>query len=79
MTLERGKVYKWSDIVSAYPDMWAFVTDVKKDEGAIQTGKLLDIVPFERKSETYRKYKSAGVSFYHLRTTFAAPNVGVLY
>ncbi len=76
--LEYGKRYDWNLISKTYPDMYAIITDAKKDRGAIINCVLLEIVPYEQEEDTVCKYMDEGKSFDCVRTTYAGPNVGVL-
>lgn len=78
MNIEQNKTYKWSDITSAYPNMWAIITDIKEKNGLIYTCKVLNICTQDEKAELIMKYKKAGLKFECERTTFSAPNMGVL-
>lgn len=76
--LELGKVYKWTEIEQEYPNLWVCITDVKEVDEAIDTCRLLDVCTFENKSDYMKKYASMGIEFECQRTTFKAPNVGML-
>ena len=77
--LELGKQYNWSDITEEYPDMYAIVTDIQSKDGMIQSCKLLEVVSYDKEEEAICKYMRKGIKFACERTTFSAPNVGVLY
>lgn len=77
--LKYNEVYTWEEIGKVYPDMYAFITDVKYDKyEEIKKCKLLKVVPYERKDQTILEYIKQGIEFDCERTTFSAPNVGVL-
>ena len=77
--LEIGKVYKWSDIVEAYPDLWVFITDVvETQDGNIDTCKLLKVCKHDETAKYIKQFKEEGITFWCERTTFSAPNVGFL-
>lgn len=79
-SLEKGKIYSWKSICSTYPNMWAIMTDVKRDENnEITECKLLDIVPFENRKEVVDKYWSQGIPFEYERTTPRFPMLGGLF
>ena len=67
---ELNKEYDWETIASAYPGMYAIITDVVEEDGCIVRCRLLEIVPFSKRSETVHKYKLSGQSFDCERTTF---------
>lgn len=76
--MSTNKIYKWSDIQAVYPNMWAIITDVKEKDGMIITCRVLCICTQNEKANIIKKYKSAGLKFECERTTFSAPNMGVL-
>ena len=71
--LELGKVYDWDVISSTYPDMYAIITDIVRKNGSIIKCRLLEIVPYEKKTETVLRYRQAGIEFDCERTTFRGP------
>lgn len=77
--LETGKVYDWSVISTVYPNMYAIITDVQEEDGLIKRCKLLEIVSYEQEEQVVCRYMDLGIDFDCVRTTFAAPNMGVLY
>lgn len=76
--LVAGNVYSWESISLAYPNKYAIITDVERDKGVILKCKLLEVVPYSKKTETVLRYMDSGISFDCVRTTYSAPNVGVL-
>ena len=68
--LELGKVYDWDVICSTYPDMYAIVTDAVEMRDMILKCRLLEIVPYEKKSEVVHRYKMTGMHFDCRRTTY---------
>ena len=76
--LEMNKVYKWQIIVSEYPNMWAFITDIKEKDGQIISCRLLAICSHKDKAKYIQSFKRRGIHFECERTTFSAPNMGVL-
>ena len=76
--LEMNKIYKWNEIVKAYPDLWVIITNVKEHDGEIESCKLLDVCSKENKSDYIRKYMASNIEFECRRTTFNAPNIGML-
>jgi hypothetical protein len=76
--MDNDKLYKWSDIALEYPDKWAIITDIKEKDGMIETCKLISICTQDEKAELIKKYKKQGLKFECERTTFSAPNVGVV-
>ena len=71
--IENGTKDDWKMIQEKYPDMWAFMTDVKRDDDFnIIHFNLLEIVPFEKQGETFEKYAwkvHGSLSF--VRTTYS--------
>ena len=71
--IDNGTKKDWELIQKKYPDMWTFMTDVKRDEDLnIIHFNLLEIVPFEKQGETLAKYvgkTNSTLSF--VRTTYA--------
>lgn len=76
--LEMNKTYTWDEIVKTYPNLWAIITNVKESGGEIKSCKLLDICSKENKNEHIKKYLNSNIKFECHRTTFNAPNVGML-
>lgn len=76
--LEMNKVYTWDIIASTYPNMWAFITDVKRHNGEITSCRLLAISSKDDKVIYLQKYFNSNIKFECCRTTFNAPNIGVL-
>lgn len=77
--LEMGKIYDWSTISTTYPNMYAIITDAVEKRDVVVKCRLLEVVPYEKKSEVVHRYKMSGMPFDCKRTTFNAPNVGVLF
>lgn len=76
--LQIGKTYTWDEIAQAYPDQWAFISNVRTKDGEIVSCKLLAVCSKAEKSIYLKKYLDMGIKFEYHRTTFKAPNVGVL-
>jgi hypothetical protein len=76
--LEVGKIYDWKRIVIEYPNMWVFITDIKEKNGTINTCRLLAVCSHQDKAKYIIDFKSRGISFECERTSFSAPNMGVL-
>ena len=57
--------------------MYAFITDVKENNGEIISCKLLNICTKIEKSNYIQKYIQQGIKFECHRTTFNAPNIGI--
>lgn len=76
--LKPNNVYKWEEITRAYPNMWVIITEVKESNGEIKSCKLLDICTKNNKHEYIKKYLDKGIKFECQRTTFKAPNAGIL-
>ena len=55
--LEINKVYKWQIIVSEYPNMWAFITDIKEKDGQIISCRLLAICSHKDKAKYIKSFK----------------------
>ncbi len=69
----------WSDIEQRYPNMWAFVQNVKKNkDGDIVSVRLLAICTKQDKVKWLKQFTDANIEFQCIRTTFSAPNVGAL-
>lgn len=75
LMLELNKRYKWEIIAKVYPDMWAFITDIKEKDGCIESCKLLMICRHSEKAGYFKYYVSKGIDFECERTTFSAPNM----
>jgi hypothetical protein len=76
--LELNQVYMWNEIVERYPNLWVIITDVKEKNGEIKTCKLLNVCKSDETHILIKKYKGLGIEFECVRTTFAAPNIGVI-
>lgn len=51
--LELNKEYAWQDIIEAYPDMYAFISEPKFDSfGNITSGILVAVCDFAHREET---------------------------
>ncbi len=77
--MEINEVCKWTSIVKKYPDMWVFMTDVKEKNGQIDTCRVLAICNHSEKAKYISLFKDKGINFECERTTFSAPNIGVLF
>ena len=51
----------------------------EKKGTVIRTCRLLEVVPYEKESETVLKYRKMKVKFDCVRTTFKGPNMGVFF
>ena len=71
-----NKTYEWTDIAKKYPNMWAFITDVKEKNGVIKKCRLLVICSFEERDSVEEDFIKKGKPC--VRTTFSIPNMGVL-
>ena len=78
MELKYGNTYLWKDVVRAYPDMWLFMSDVEKTDGAIDRFRFLALCPHSEKASYMRKFRDQGIPYECERTTFSVPNMGVL-
>ena len=76
--LELGKVYKWTEIVQHYPDMYVVIVNVKREMGEIVTCKLLDVCTKADKHIYREKYIKLGIVMEIQRTTCNDPVIGVL-
>ena len=76
MTKEK---MSWIEIEQNYPNMWAFVQNVKRnDSGDIVSVKVLSICTKQDKAKWLKYYTDSNIEFHCIRTTFSAPNVGTL-
>ena len=78
MDLKYGEEYSWKDIAAAYPGMWLFMTDVAKKNGVIDRFRFLALCDHNQKASYMKKFRLDGIPYECERTTFAAPNLGVL-
>ncbi len=76
--LELNKVYQWSEIEQAYPDLWVIITNIKEHAGEIISCKLLDVCTANERANYVSKYIGSGVKTRLVRTTSNDPNVGIL-
>ena len=76
--MRKNNIYRWEEIVKAYPDSWVIIADVKESNGEIKSCRLLDVCTKANKHEYIKKYLNAGLKFECQRTTFKAPNTGIL-
>ena len=76
--LKTNNVYTWDAIVKEYPDLWVIITEVKESDGEIKSCRLLDVCTKANKHEYIKKYLNSGLKFECQRTTFKAPNAGIL-
>lgn len=76
--LKTNNVYTWDTIVKEYPDSWVIITEVKESAGEIKSCRLLDVCTKANKHEYIEKYLKSGLKFECQRTTFKAPNAGIL-
>ena len=76
--LKLNDTYTWKKIVEEYPDLWVVITEVKECNGEINTCKLLAVCTKEDKYKYIEKYLNSGIKFECQRTTFKAPNAGIL-
>lgn len=77
--LELNKVYKWEQIVKEYPDMYAFISDIKRKNGEIEECRLLDICKFGETHIYTKKYINSKVRFSCQRTTDKLTDIGVMF
>ena len=68
----------WSEIERKYPDMWAFMTNVKRDHGVVVDCELICVVPFSKMADTMVQLKQKGISFERERTTESMTTTGVI-
>lgn len=76
--LQIDNTYTWNEIAQAYPDQWAFISNVKRQAGEIISCKLLAVCSLDERPSYISKYMTEGKKFECERTTFKAPNLGVL-
>lgn len=76
--LRMNDIYTWKEITKEYPDLWVIITNVKEQNGEIETCKLMDVCHADERAIYVKKYLNLGVRFRCVRTTFSAPNVGIL-
>ncbi|MCM1219505.1 MAG: hypothetical protein NC548_33920 [Lachnospiraceae bacterium] len=76
--LELNKKYNWQEIVQTYPDLWVIITEVKERAGEIKSCKLLDVCTADERANYMSKYINLNIELRCERTTFNAPNVGIL-
>ena len=68
----------WSEITREYPDQWAFISNVKRnDDDEIIDFKLLKVCPKSEKSKWLKYYMQGTERFECIRTTFNAPSTGI--
>lgn len=76
--LEMNNTYTWKEITKEYPDLWVIITDVKESAGEIKSCKLLDVCSADERATYVSKYINLDMELRCERTTFSAPNVGIL-
>lgn len=76
--LKLNQTYKWNEIVKTYPDLWVIIADVKERAGEIITCRLLDVCTANERADYVSKYINLDIDLRCERTTFSAPNVGIL-
>lgn len=76
--LKMNRTYKWEEIEKEYPDLWVIITDVKEHAGEIKSCKLLDVCTADKRADYMNKYIKQDIELRCERTTFNAPNVGIL-
>ena len=76
--LQLNQTYTWNEITTTYPNKWAIITNVKKKNGEIDTCKLLAICNQSDRHIYVKKYLEQDIKFECERTTFNAPNIGVM-
>lgn len=70
---------KWEELTKQYPNQWAFISNVKRNNNdEIISFELLKVCPKSEKSKWLSYYMNGTVKFECVRTTFNAPNVGAL-
>lgn len=67
--LELNKVYKWEEIVKAYPNMYALITNIKEYAGEIKSCKLLDVCTADERAEYVQKYMHKNIKLKCQKTT----------
>ncbi|MCR4684708.1 MAG: hypothetical protein K5649_04505 [Lachnospiraceae bacterium] len=68
----------WNEIEKKYPDMWALMANVKREQGCMVDCELICAVPFEQMASTAKKLEQQGIKFAIERTTDNMPNMGAL-
>ncbi|MCM1145015.1 MAG: hypothetical protein NC318_07520 [Blautia sp.] len=76
--LKMNSTYTWEEITREYPDLWVIITNVKESAGEIKSCKLLDVCTKGDKYKYIEKYLNSNIKFECHRTTFKAPNAGIL-
>lgn len=76
--LKMNHTYKWEEIEKEYPDLWVIITDVKEKAGEIKSCKLLEVCTADERAKCVSKYINLDIELRCERTTFNAPNVGML-
>lgn len=76
--LKLNTIYTWDTIVKEYPDLWVIITDIKEHSGEIKSCKLLEVCTADERAACVQRYKNLEIKFRCTRTTFSAPNVGIL-
>ena len=51
------KRISWEEIVSTYSDMWAFMSNVKRDQVSVVYCDLICVVPFEKMADKMAQLK----------------------
>ena len=69
---------KWLEIEKKYPNMWAFITDIEEKDDEIIKCKVLSICSYDRMAYNIKKYKTMGIDFDCVSTTYSMPALGVL-
>ena len=77
MKISLNKTCNWPSIEEQYPNMWAFITEVKEQDGNIIRCKVLDLCTYDERAVLEKKYKDSGISFDCVATTYSVP-LGVI-
>ena len=71
--------FTWADIERQYPNKWAFIKNVKRNENNdIVSFELLKICDKSEKAKWFALYMKEDYKFECIRTTWNAPNMGAL-
>ncbi len=73
-----SKRMSWATIEKTYPNMWAFMTNVRREHGIIIDCEFICAVPFADMASTMHRLKEEGVDFERERTTENMPTTGVV-
>lgn len=78
--IEFNEIKNWDEIKKTYPDWWAFIDPekTKRKDGFIDKCYIYFVCPVEEKGLYVDELRKRQVHFDCIRTTFSAPNVGVI-